>query len=221
MITNGIIFGDIHSYNDLDLLLSSVEIVPAPINENYIEKNGGDGSLDLTEAHGKITYGDRKNCKFVFTMNPANDLSDSAFEEKKMQVSNALNGRYFERIILDKDPEYFYTGRCSVNSYLSDKRIRQIVVTARLNPWKHKVNETVYSFELNGSEQTFVLDNGRKPIVPVINCTNDIVIVFKNSSFGISAGTHKHLGICLTEGENVLKITGTGTVVFTYTEGDL
>lgn len=221
MITKGISFGNIHSYNDLDLLLSSVEIVPAPIKENYIEKNGGDGSLDLTEAHGKITYGDRKNCKFIFTMNPANDLSDSAFEEKKMQVSNALNGKHFERIILDKDPDYFYTGRCTVNNYLSDKRIRQIVVNARLNPWKHKVNETIYSFELNGSDQTFILENGRKPIVPVITCSSDIVIVFQNSSIGIQAGTHKHLAICLTEGINILKISGNGTVVFSYTEGEL
>lgn len=137
----GITFGEIHSYNDLNLILSKVEIPPAKPKTNYIDIPGGDGSVDLTEAHGEVKFYDRE-CRFTFTMNPASDLSEAAWEAKKMEVSNALNGQKL-KITLDKDAEFYYLGRCEVNEYLSNKRLRQIVVVATVEPYKWKQEETV------------------------------------------------------------------------------
>ena len=222
MITKGILFGNIHSYRNLDLVLSAVEITPAIPKENYVEIKGGHGSLDLTEAHGEVKYGDRQGCKFDFTINSPEDGSSERFEAKKTEVSNALNGKYFERIILDKDSGYFYSGRCAVSEYLSDKALSQIVVTARLKPWKLKVAETVAYFTLTGTEITISLKNARKPVVPTIECTSDNTkVVFGNHEITMNEGTHKFLDICLTEGDNVLKVSGNGGITFTYQEGDL
>lgn len=141
MITNGVYFDNIHSFDDLGLILSAVEIPPAKAKTNYLDIPGADGSVDLTEALGEVKYNDRDGAKFTFTMNPDGDLSESAWEAKKTEISNLLNGKRC-RVRLDKDPNYYYLGRCSVDNYLSDKRIRQIVVTGRFAPWKWKLNKT-------------------------------------------------------------------------------
>lgn len=219
MIALGIKFDDIHSYYDLDLFLSQdgVSIPPAQPKTVYVELAGGNGSLDLTEALGEVKFNDR-SCKFTFTVNPSSDMT---FEEKKTQVSNALNGKKC-KITLDKDEDYYYLGRCTVNEYLSDKRILQIVVTATVSPYKLKQNETVETITLTGKEQTVILKNGRKTVVPEITCTNsNTKILFGSLETVLNAGTHRILDIQFKEGENVLKVTGSGTITFKYQEGEL
>ena len=222
MIEKGISFDDIHSYNNLGLILSAVEIPPAEPKENYVDLPGGDGAIDLTEVHGEVKFYDREGCKFTFTMNPSMALTDESFEEKKKEVSNALNGKWFEKIILDKDSGYYYQGRCKVDDFLSDRRIRQIVVTARLKPYKYKKNVTEKSFSLSSSEKTITLENSRKTVVPEITCTNDnTTISFGMLSFNVNAGTHKILEFQLKEGINQVKVSGSGTITFKYQEADL
>ncbi len=113
MIEKGVYFGNIHTFFDLDLILSKVIVSPAVPKTVYIDIPGADGSLDLTEANGEVKYSDR-DIKFTLTMNPASDLSESAWEAKKTEVSNALNGKAC-RITLDKDPGYYWEGRCKVD----------------------------------------------------------------------------------------------------------
>lgn len=131
----GIWFGDIHSYANLNLILSKVDLPPATVKETYVDNPGGDGSWDLTEANGKVNYKDRK-AKFTFSVLPGDD-----FEAKKTEISNLLNGRRF-KIVLDKDPEYYWDGRCSVNKYESKKKDRKIVVAANVSPYKLKKGQT-------------------------------------------------------------------------------
>lgn len=222
MIERGISFDGIHSYYDFDLILSKVEIPPAVPKEEYIDLAGGNGSLDLSEVHGEVKFKDREGCKFTFTMNPANDLSDSAFEKKKTEVSNALNGKKIERITLDKDSDFYYQGRCKVDQYLSDKRIRQIVVTARVKPYKLKQNKTVSIFALTSNEQTVNIRNSRKTVVPIITCSaNNTNVSFGSLSKTLSAGTHEILDFQLKHGDNIFKVSGSGTIKFEYQEGEL
>ena len=221
MIETGVFFGNIHSFYDLNLILSGVLIPPATPKTNYVDVPGADGAVDLTEALGEVKYNDRDGCKFTFSMNPADDLSEAAWEAKKTEVSNLLNGRKFN-ITLDKDPDYYYTGRITVSEYLSNRRHRQIVVTGRLSPWKWKQNKTVVTHNLTAGENTVILRNGRKSVVPVIECTDhNTVVVFGDFTKTMSAGTHKFLDICFKEGNNTLKLSGTGSVTITYQEGEL
>ena len=220
MIETGISFDDIHSFYDLNLILSAVEIAPAVPKEVYVDIPGADGALDLTEAHGEVKYSDRTH-QFTLTMNPADDLSEAAWEEKKTEVSNRLNGRAC-RITLDKDPDYYWQGRCKVDDYKSNKRLRQFVVSARVRPYKFKQNETSLTFALSETGKTVSLLNSRRSVCPVINCTNDnTVIVFNGNTFKFNAGQHQNLGIRFTEGINQVTISGTGQVTFSYQEGDL
>lgn len=131
----GIKFDSVHSFNDLNLVLSEVSIPPATAKTNFVDIPGGDGSVDLTEALGEVKYNDR-GCKFTFTVFPSDD-----FEAKKRQVSNLLNGKRC-KIVVDKDPDFYWLGRCSIDEYSSNKNIHKIVVGATVAPYKLKTIET-------------------------------------------------------------------------------
>lgn len=210
----GIWFNDVHSYTDLHLILSSVDIPPATVKTSYVDNPGGDGSWDLTEATGKVNYKNRE-CKFTFSVLPTDD-----FEQKKTEVSNLLNGRRF-KIVLDKDPEYFWDGRCTINKYESKKMVRKIVVSASVAPYKYKTEETSVKVTLSATPQDVILTNGRKAVSPTIICTGNAKIVANGAEYSVGEGTHKILNIQLTEGGTEVTVSGSGTLTFVYQEGDL
>lgn len=217
MVSKGILFNDTHSYYDLNLILSAVNIPPAKPKTTYVEVPGADGSLDLTEAHGDVKYSDRE-CEFIFSVHP---LDVPEWEEKKTEVSNLLNGRIF-KITLDKDDEFYYQGRCTVSEYTSDKNFKQIVVSARVKPYKYKHNETRVAATLSATPKTLNILNGRKSVSPTIECSNDnTVIAFGDATYKLNAGTHKILDIRFVEGNNIVTVSGSGTVVFSYQEAEL
>ena len=51
---NGVYFDDIHSYRDLNLILSPFTPTPAVPQTNLLQVPGRDGLLDLTEANGAV-----------------------------------------------------------------------------------------------------------------------------------------------------------------------
>jgi phage-related protein len=215
--TDGILFGDVHSFNDLNLVLTKMTIPPAKAKTTYVEIPGADGSLDLTETHGDVKYSDRE-ITFNFAQLPSDDTD---FETKKTEISNLLNGKAC-KITLDADEDYYYQGRCSVNDHLQDGNLKTFTVKAKVRPYKYKQYMTKVIVKLTEATKTVVLTNGRKSVAPSIECTNDnTVISFGAATFNLSAGTHKILDIMLVEGENTLTTSGTGSVTFSYQEGDL
>ena len=207
---NGIWFDGVHSHTDLNMVLTSVDVPPAKAKTKFVDIPAGDGSIDLTEALGMVRFKNRE-AKFVFTLFPWDD-----FEEKKRIVSNLLNGRRV-KIIVDKDPDFYWLGRCSVNEYASDKNIRQITVGATLEPYKFKHAVTTVTVGAG----THRLHNSRKPVVPSITCQNAATIAFGGATYNLTAGEHTLANVCLVEGDNTITVTSTGTVTFTYQEGDL
>lgn len=217
MIAKGISFDDIHSYYDLNLILSDSDIPPAQPKTNYINIPGADGSVDLTEANGEVKYSDRK-CTFTFTKLP---LDSSTWEEKKTEVSNLLNGKKF-KITLDKDEDFYYLGRCAVDKYMSDRNFKQIVVTAQVSPYKYKQDVTRVVVDLSTEQKTVNIINSRKSVSPTIECSADnTVLIFNGDTYNLGAGTHKILDIRLVEGNNPVTLSGTGKVIFSFQEAEL
>lgn len=209
----GMYFDDIHSYRDLNLVLSSVSIPPATAKTTYVDIPGGDGSVDLTEALGEVKYKDR-GCSFTFTIFPYED-----FEEKKKHISNLLNGKRC-KITLDKDPDYYWIGRCTVDNYASNKNLHKIVVKATVAPYKLKKTQTIVTIPA-GTSVVRMLENGRKSVVPTITTTAATTVIFDGNTYQLNAGTHTILNIELKHGRHQVTVTSTQPVKFTYQEGDL
>lgn len=217
MIETGIYFDETHSYYDLNLILSKSEIPPAKPKTSYVDIPGADGSLDLTESNGEVRFSDRE-CTFTFTVNP---FEESTWEEKKTEISNLLNGKKV-KITLDKDDEFYYFGRCTVDDYASDKRINKIVIVARVNPYKFKKNVTILNVEISETPKIINIMNSRKTVSPSITCTNDnTVVVFGGATYNMGKGTHKFLDIQFAEGNNTVTVSGEGAVTFEFQEGEL
>lgn len=213
----GVHFGNIHSFNNLNLILAPFTPPPAEPQTNFLKVPGMDGFLDLTEANGEVKYNSRQ-FEFTFTINPS---EKKTFDEKVSEVSNALNGKQF-KITLDRDPDYYWLGRCVVNKYAQDRNIGQIAVKATVHPYKLKHSETMVSIALSSSEQSVTLENGRMPSVPTIECTDDgIEVSFSGNTYVLNAGLQKVLGIRFVEGYNALTVKGEGKITFSWREGEL
>ncbi len=216
---NGVYFGNIHSFYDLNLILAPFTPAPAEPKLNFLEIPGRDGHLDLTETNGEVKFNSRE-FEFIFTVAPGDPLT---FDERVSAVSNALNGLRC-KITLDRDPDYYWEGRCAVSEYDQDKNIGQITVTATVDPYKLKQNETVVSVVLVPPEvQTVVLTNSRKPVVPTITCTGNCSVSLgpKRPSRSLEAGTHKIPAFRLVEGTTGFLVSGDCEITFTYQEGEL
>ena len=210
----GITFGNLHSYEDLNLVLTSKEIGSPAVKERKIDIEGADGSLDLTDFFGEAKY---ENVTHKFQFSTIVPLAQ--FLSLFSRVKNALHGKKM-RIILDGDPLFYYLGRIHVSGFTSEKNVGTIDIECDCEPYKYKLAKTVVSKAVSGT-QAIILTNGRKRAVPEITTTASMTIVFGGWSVSRSAGSFVIPELELIEGENTVTVTGTGTITFTWQEGDL
>lgn len=212
----GITFGSLHSFDDLKLILTSKEIGSPEVKETKIDIPGADSELDLTEFFGEAKFSNVTH-KFEFsTIVPA-----SEFLSLFSTIKNSLHGKKM-RIILDGDPHFYYVGRLHVSSFKNDKNIGQISIEADCEPYKYKLEKTVVQATVANSA-TVTLTNSRKRAVPevAITTTGSIRIEYQGNIWDLGAGSYTLPELELVEGANAVTLTGTGTVTFTWQEGDL
>lgn len=212
----GITFGTLHSYHDLKLIRTKKEIGSPEVKVRKIDIEGADSSLDLTDFFGEPKYEDVTH-KFEFqTIVP-----QAQFLSLFSTVKNALHGKKM-RIVLDDDPLFYYLGRVKVSSFTNEKNIGMISVECDCEPYKYKMEKTVAEIYVDGTF-TATLSNGRKRAVPEVTVATDsgINIVFESNIWDLGSGSYTLPELELTEGENTVTVTGTGTIVFTWQEGDL
>lgn len=161
-----------------------------------------------------MKYGEATHVFPFTTLVPRSDfLSHYSF------VKNALHGKKLP-IILDDDPSFYYVGRCFVSKFTNENGIGTISVECECEPYKYKLNKTVVTKAVNGTD-TIVLTNSRKRAVPTITTTAAMTIVFGDGSWANAAGTFTIPELELAEGANNVTVTGTGTITFTWQEGAL
>lgn len=213
----GITFGNLHSYDDLKLILISKEIGSPEVKIKKIDIEGADSSLDYTDFFGEPKYEDVTH-KFVF----ATIVPQAQFLSLFSTVKNALHGKKM-RIILDGDPLFYYMGRIKVSSFTNEKNIGQISVECDCEPYKYKLAKTVVSVAVDGT-QAINLTNGRKHAVPEVKIESDgsLNIVYQTSNiWDLGSGSYTLPELELVEGANTVTVTGTGTITFTWQEGNL
>ena len=213
----GITFGNYHSYDAFQLILSAKTIgTPSPKTET-IDIPGGDGVLDLTEYFGEPKYGNRK-LSFEFS----SVVIPSDFMSLFSMVQDALHGKKMN-IILDDDPGWYYTGRISVSEWKADRNIGKLTIDCDCEPYKKQTSPTVISKTVGGTA-TVILPNSRKRTVPEVVIASDTGM---NIAYGVGnvwdlgSGSYTLPELELVEGDNPVTVSGIGTITFTYTQGKL
>lgn len=187
------------------------------MKKKELEIEGADGSIDYTDFFGRPNFGNVTH-KFTFSSIVPRSEHLSLFT----QIKNALHGQKL-RIILDDDPGFYYVGRCYVSPYTNEKGTAIISVECECEPYKYKLRPTIKSVAVNGAE-VITLTNGRKRAVPEITIATEtsLNIVYQTVNvWDLGSGSYTLPDLELAAGENQVTVTGTGSITFTWQEGDL
>ena len=206
----GAVFGDRYSREDYGAVMNYARVTPPAVKEVYVDIDGGDSAIDLTEAVGGVAYEDAR-IEFKFTLFSA---------ERAEQMKNDLHGKRLE-IVLEREPEYCYEGRVSCTKVERDGRLYEACFTARVQPYKYERKKTVHEERVSGTEKEVLLQNDRMPAMPRIEVEGSVQLVYNGIRYRMGPGTYQMPEVTLQEGLNRVRLSGNGRVRFSYRKGRL
>lgn len=199
--------------------LAEFKLSKAEQKLKYIEKVGGDGSIDVSTVltDGIPRY---KNRDLSITL----ECSQGNREHRQQMIShmiNLLDG--FEWPIVPPDhPDYFLTGRLHIEKKYSDLAHASVVVTGSVAPWLYKRRETVKEGTASIKPQNLLLRNeGRLAVVPRVAIDGNICITYGETVMQLPVGVYDLPSLLLTTGDHYITYSGEGTLRISYREGVL
>lgn len=185
------------------ILLDGYTLSPPEPKTYTVDIPGGDGVIDLTSAlTGDVAYSNRSQ-SFTFMV-----VDPDSFERVKTDVSNFLHGKSFD-YQMTMDPGYTYHGRFSVTEYSHavyayPGLVGVFAVSIDADPYKSKGLQT-YRLNATGGKM-FRLESGRKPVHPVIECTQPCRVRWKDVVTVVPVGTYRLNDVLFTQGFNEIYI---------------
>ena len=136
---HSITIGDKNTWDDWHLIPSSRPVFnPPAVKTRYLDVPGANGSLDLTGSlTGYPVYQNREG-SFEFYV----DNEHAPWHEIYSSVMSYLHGQKMNAILED-DPEYYYQGRFSVDSWKSQKDNSMITINYNVSPYKWAVKSSI------------------------------------------------------------------------------
>lgn len=125
----GVKFGDYHTYKDLGLLMTEKVIGSPPAKTEEVDIPGMNGTLDLSEINGGITYGNR-TLKFSFKI-----FDEKQYLRMYSTVLRAIHGKVVD-IVVDDDNSWIYTGRVDVDNLTHNKKKDTFSISCDCQPFK-------------------------------------------------------------------------------------
>lgn len=207
-----------NTWHDWRCTVTAKSVTPAEPKTNYVAIDGAHGSLDLSEAlTGEPVYG-------TSTVAASFMCSEGTHREREAllrQIRTALHGRKVP-IVEPDDPDHFFLGRVVLKDVVNNLAFMTFSIEAVCDPWRYALDETDRAVTVNGNSVDLVIRNeGDKTLCPVITVTGSVVLSFMGESTELTAGSYKVTDLRLVHGPNVVTISGSGSVVFTYREAVL
>lgn len=224
---HSITIGGKNTWRDWHLIPSSRPLFnPPKIRTNYVDVPGSDGSIDLSDIMiGRPTYENRSGTWDFYVDNGYGTWSD-----RYSEIMAHLNGEKMTAVLED-DPMFYYEGRFSVNEWRSDPYYSRISINYIVGPYKlasvmdgddwlwdpfNFNTDPIRSYRnmtVKKSSPLVVRITGDvMDIYPLITtATNDMQLDFNNKKYYLKRGSYTYDGVVLTEGENVLTFTYTGS----------
>lgn len=212
------ILNNFNTWYDWRLVLTGKDVTPPEPKTNYVEIDGMDGTLDLSESlTGEITYKDRTVSASFWT-------SEGSFKERASLLRNIVSSLHGKKIkiIEPDDPDHYFYGRVNVKYLTNTLPYATFTIEAICEPWRYAVEETVRIVPLKSSFTNIVINNnGVKTVCPTIELTDNAVISLDGINIPFVAGKYKISDITFRQGVNIIKVSGSGSMIITYREADL
>ena len=212
------ILDNFNTWYDWRLILTAKNITPPEPKTNYVEIDGMSGSLDLSEVlSGEITYKDRTITATFWTDNGTRKEREKLLRDIRI----ALHGRKI-KIIEPDDPEHYFYGRIKIKSEINKLAYAEFSIECICEPWRYSLNDTVREVVVTERVTSVIINNsGAKTLHPVISVKGEVVITYNDVNTTLSDGDYKISDLKLRHGFNMIQVSGTGSVTFTYKEADL
>jgi len=182
--------GDKNTFDDWHLVYPGRPFVNPPQPKfNYVDILGKHGSLDYTEALVKTPrYSDREGTWEFVILNPGDVEGLLGLDDYTIQNANELcsqimaycNGKRFEKIWLEDDPDYYYSGRVWVAGIQTGSSWSRLTLGYHLEPFKYRMTDSAIQtitinkediYPSDGQTVRFNLIQGAPPSQLYLRCT--------------------------------------------------
>lgn len=208
-----------NSFETYGLVLSNQDIGVPAVKTNFIEIDGGQGSLDMSEAFNEILYKDRI---LTFTFHIVSGVY--AWDELRTRIAADLHGKRC-RIVIYSDTNFYYLGRCSIDKYQSSKGLGTITIKCTCEPFKYtwyiSKDITLGTTATSTVTETFTTDGVPTEIYCNTDHATSSYVIFKidnKDEFTIPKQSGGYYPILIGSGQHTIKVTGQGSVRITYRE---
>lgn len=214
-----IVFGSYDTELNGPWTLAAWKLSPAVHRTQLVTVPGRDGELDLSTVltDGSPRYGSR-------TLTATLERSDGTRLERETAIETMINwlDGWRLNITLPDDSEHYITGRVHVAKEYNDPAHAAVTVTAACDPWRYNNYETVRSLTAGETAQDTMLTNsGRRTVVPLIQITGEVRLVYGSYTWALSEGTYQLPDLTIPQGGVLITYSGAGTLTFTYREAVL
>ncbi|MCV9884697.1 phage tail family protein [Metabacillus halosaccharovorans] len=231
----GINFNGKHSYEDMGYTMPfEGRQIGFPSKEKILVKVPfSNVEYDFSEIYGSQTYTPR-SLTYVFNVLKRDNWTHSALEIEKTKLINWLMNSNGKQKLYDDDiPGYYFLAEVeSEADFVDDYETGTLTVSFKAYPFMiseypegNDIWDT-FNFDLDVSQQVeFVVEDslsitlfnvGTPDVVPEITSSNQMIITKGNTSYTVAAGVTKDSDFVLKSGENVLDISGNGTISFKF-----
>ena len=131
---HSITFGEKNTWDDWHLVPTSLPVFNPPAQKvKTIDIPGGDGVIDLSQALTGYPVFQNRTGSFEFIVPngfepwESGRIEQAPWHSVYSEIMDYLHGQSL-RAILEDDPEYFYEGRFTVNSWKSPKDWSRITI---------------------------------------------------------------------------------------------
>ena len=186
---HSVTFGNKNTWDNWHIVPSSRPVFNPPKQKvNTLDIQGGNGIIDLSESlTGYPVYNNREGSFEFIVMNDY-----KPWQETYSDIADYLHGQKM-RAVLEDDPQYYYEGRFSVNSWKSDKDWSKITIDYNVSPYKmRKVDsKEVVTLEDGTVTRTYTSKfYGKAPVCPTFDVQLDsgtaFAVRFQNTDLHLS-----------------------------------
>lgn len=197
------------------------ESIDFPIPKSQTETvvvPGRNSPIRFTEALGSVSFEPR-----AFSVVLSMLGTRKKFNELVKLTGNRFSGR-LAKVICSEEPELYCIGTLQLTPAYDPiaGRGELTIECEDADSYRYHVIQTQVIMSGSG---TATLTNDYMPVVPIVTTTAETKLTWKvgTDTFNktLSAGTWEIPELQLSQGNNSVKVTGSGTTTFTYREGCL
>lgn len=208
-----------NTWYDWRLVLTAKDVTPPEPKTMYVDIEGMNGTLDLSESlTGGTVYNDRTVTAEFWTCEGSRKDRSALLKD----IVTALHGKKI-RIVEPDDPDHFFLGRVRITGVRNIVPYAEFTLQAVCEPWRYAINDTERTVVVDGSSdiKAVIRNNGVKTVVPTITVKGEVAITYGGIKTELIAGSYKMPSLKLYHGVNVVTVSGEGSVTFVYKEADL